>query len=166
MTTSTAVPIIRAREEGEKRWWFGGGLHTWKATVEETGGAFLMFEDSMGAGKVTPLHRHPDVDETLYILEGEILVHIGGEVHRVGAGGTVFAPRGAAHAFCVTSETVRMLCFQTPGDPGAAAFFRSASDPAADDVETSGPVDFARVQAAAKESGATEILGPPPFEQP
>ncbi len=164
MTTSAAVPIIRANEEGERRWWYGGGVHTWKATAAETGGAFLLFEDFMVAGKATPLHRHPDVDETLYVLEGEILVHIDDQDHRVGRGGTVLAPRGVAHAFQVTSETARMLCLQTPGDPGAEAFFRNASEPAAADTDASGPVDFARVQESAKQSAATEILGPPPFE--
>jgi quercetin dioxygenase-like cupin family protein len=169
MTTSTAVPIIRANDEGERRWWSGGGLHTWKATIEETGGAFMMFEDVMGAGKVTPLHRHPDVDELLYVLEGEIIVNVDGRTQRVGTGGTFLAPRGVAHAFGVTSETARMLCFQTPGDPDAEAFFRNASDPAAEGIDgsgVSGPVDFGRVQRSAKESGATEILGPPPFETP
>jgi hypothetical protein len=29
---------------------FGGGLHTWKATAEETNGAFLLFEDHMAEG--------------------------------------------------------------------------------------------------------------------
>ena len=166
MTASTAVPIIRASGEGEKRWWSGGGMHTWKATVEETGGAFQLFEDVMGAGKATPMHAHPDVDETLYILEGEIMVNIDGETHHVGAGGTVIAPRGVAHAFCVTSETARMLCFQTPGNAGAAAFFKNASDPAGTDDNGSGPVDFGRVMESARQSGATEILGPPPFDEP
>ena len=164
MTTSTAVPIIRAHEEGEKRWWFGGGIHTWKATSEETGGAFLMFEDLMAGGKATPMHSHPDVDEALYILEGEIMVNIGGETHRVGAGGTVVAPRGVAHAFRVTSETARVLGFVTPGAPGAEAFYKGASEPAGADVNVSGPVDFGRVMESARQTGATEILGPPPFD--
>jgi mannose-6-phosphate isomerase-like protein (cupin superfamily) len=29
-------------------------------------------------GKTTPLHIHENEDETLYVLEGEILVHIDG----------------------------------------------------------------------------------------
>ena len=39
--------IVRARGQGEKRWFYGGGLHTWKAMAEETNGAFLFFEDHM-----------------------------------------------------------------------------------------------------------------------
>lgn len=71
--------IVRACGEGEKRWHFGGGLHTWKATTEETNGAFLFFEDHMQQGKVTPIHIHPDADEMFYVLEGEIIVHLEGE---------------------------------------------------------------------------------------
>ena len=80
----TRAPIVRAAGEGEQRWFYGGGLHTWKAGAEETGGAFLLFEDRMERGKVTPLHTHPS-DETMYVLEGEVLVHMDGREHRVGA---------------------------------------------------------------------------------
>ena len=44
---TTALPIFRTDGEGEKRWFYGGGTHTWKATADETGGAFLLFEDRM-----------------------------------------------------------------------------------------------------------------------
>lgn len=165
--TSVAVPIIRANGDGEKRWWFGGGLQTWKATAAETGGAFFLFEDFMTRGKVTPLHRHPDVDETFYVLEGEILLHIDGLRHRIETGGICIAPRGVPHAFLVTSHTARILTLVTPGNASAESFFRNASEPAtAAHMDASGPVDFARVQESAKLTGATEILGPPPFEAP
>ena len=39
-----------------------------KATAAETGGAFLLFDDSMTQGKTTPLHVHADEDEGLYVL--------------------------------------------------------------------------------------------------
>jgi len=65
--------IVRADGEGEKRWFYGGGLHTWKATAEETNGAFLLFEDHMEEGKMTPFHTHPDADEVFYVLEGELV---------------------------------------------------------------------------------------------
>ncbi|MDQ1509862.1 MAG: hypothetical protein QOG50_1706, partial [Actinomycetota bacterium] len=58
--------IIRAAGGGDKRSFLGGGLHTWKLKTEDTGGAFFMFEDVMAQGKCTPLHRHPEADETVY----------------------------------------------------------------------------------------------------
>lgn len=72
---STAVPIIREEGEGERRWFAGGGVHIMKATAEETNGAFMLLEDRMMQEKTTPLHSHPNLDETLIVLEGEIAVY-------------------------------------------------------------------------------------------
>ena len=113
-------------------------------------------------GKTTPLHVHRNEDEALYVLEGEILVHIDGRNHRVGPRGFAFAPRGVPHAFLVTSPEARMLCLETPGS--AEAFYRGASEPAADVKDRTGPVDFARVRESAERSGGMQVLGPPPFE--
>jgi len=90
---NTRAPIVRAEQDGQRRWFYGGGVHTWKATAQETGSAFLLFEDRMDQGKLTPLHTHPDSDETMYVLEGEILMHLDGQEHRVAAGGLAVAPR-------------------------------------------------------------------------
>src|SRR5260370_37454463 len=94
--------LVRATEDGERGWFSGGGLHIWKATAGDTGGAFLLFEDRMDHGKVTPLHLHPDSDETMIVLEGEILMHLDGEQHTVRAGGIASAPPGIPHAFQVS----------------------------------------------------------------
>jgi len=102
------------------------------------------------------------VDETLYVLEGEILLHIDGEEQRVGLGGVALAPRGVPHAFLVTSETARILFLETPGS--SEAFYRGASEPSTRELETAAPVDFARVRASAERNGGIEILGPPPFK--
>lgn len=161
MLASKLVPIVRSVGEGERLWFYGGGLHVWKASANETGGAFLLFEDVMARGKTTPLHTHPLVDETLYVLEGEVLLHIDGKEERIGSGGMAIAPRGVPHAFLVTSETARILFLETPGS--SEAFYRGASEPATPELETAAPVDFARVRASAERNGGIEILGPPPF---
>jgi quercetin dioxygenase-like cupin family protein len=155
------VPIIRAEGEGDKQSFFGGGLHTWKLLAEDTGGAFFLFEDDLSQGKTTPLHRHPEADETVYVLEGEILVNVDGKESRVGAGGMTFTPKGVPHAFVVVSDGARVLTLQTPGI--GQAFYRGASEPATDD--TSETVDIPRLQASAQQNPrGIEILGPPPFE--
>lgn len=163
MALTVTGPIIRGTGEGEKRWFYGGGVHTWKATSEETGSAFLLFEDRMDQGKVTPLHIHPDADESMYVLEGEVLVHIDGDEHRLATGGFVMAPRGVPHAFLVLSGAARLLCLHTPG--GGDAFYRGASEPVSADG-TPGPVDVDRVRASAEQHGGIVILGPPPFARP
>src|SRR5260370_34309234 len=98
MVARKVIPIVRASGAGERLWFYGGGLHIWKATASETGGAFLLFEDVMSRGKTTPLHTHPQADETVYVLEGEILLHIDREEQRVGLGCVPLRPRGVTHA--------------------------------------------------------------------
>jgi quercetin dioxygenase-like cupin family protein len=156
----TLDAIVRETGEGEQRWFCGGGLHTWKATSQDTDGAFLLFEDQLDLGKVTPLHRHPDADETFYMLEGEVLLHIDGEQRPLQTGGIAIIPRGIPHAFMVTSPLARMLCLQTPGS--GEEFYRLASESAVEG-EPPAPIDFDRVREAAAQTGAIELLGPPPF---
>lgn len=156
----TLNATVRESGAGEQRWFCGGGEHTWKVTTAETGGAFFVFEDVMQAGKVTPMHHHPDADETFYVLEGEILLDIDGEQRTLGAGGIAAMPRGVPHAFKVTSPTARMLCLYTPGI--GEDFYRTASEPAPEGSPPA-PVDLDRIRAAAKATGAIQILGPPPF---
>ncbi len=157
---STAVPIIRQEGEGEQMWFAGGGVFTWKATAAETGGAFIMLDDVMVRGKTTPLHLHPNEDEAIYVLEGELLVHIDGEEHRVGQGGLFVAPRGVPHAMMVTSETAHVLALQTPGT--GEAFYRAAGEPARSAADAA-RYDWARLREVAERSESIELLGPPPF---
>lgn len=162
MTGSATLPaMVRTPGDGPQRWFYGGGVHTWLATAEETGGVFLLFEDAMDEGKRTPLHTHPDADETMYVLQGEIVAHLDGIEERVSAGGLVLAPRGLPHAFLVTADDTRVLCLQTPGC--CQAFYFGASEPLAADTDRA--VDFDRIRASATANGGIEILGPPPFPQ-
>ena len=151
---------VRQQGEGEQAWFCGGGRFTWKVTGAESGGAFIAFEDHLEQGKVTPLHIHPDADETFYVLEGELLLHIDGDQRTLSAGGLAVFPRRVPHAFMVTSPTARTLTFQNPA--AGEAFYRQASEPVVADGKEP-PVDFDRVRAAAQATGAIEILGPPPF---
>src|SRR5262245_53044404 len=71
----------------------------------------------------TPRHVHGREDELFYVLEGEHVVEVGGEEHRVGPGGLVFAPRGIPHAQRrVVPGDGRLLVLTTPG--GFEGFFR------------------------------------------
>ena len=127
MTVTTAPrPLARNRDQLERRWFYGGGIHVMHARAAETGGAFFLSETEMEQGKVTPLHTHP-ADESLYVLEGELLVHIDGEEFTIGTGGFTIAPAGVPHAFKVVSAGARVLDFQTPGT--CEAFYLGASEP-------------------------------------
>ena len=156
----TLAATVRDRGEGERRWFCGGGLHTWLATGEETGAAFLLFEFVGDRGKVTPVHIHPASDETFYILDGEILLDLDGTQRTLSSGGVVVIPRGVPHAFMVSSEQARMLTIQTPGTD--EAFYRLASEPAPDGSEPIPSTSSASARQPS-EPGAITIVGPPPF---
>jgi quercetin dioxygenase-like cupin family protein len=152
---------VTKQEEGENLW-FGGGLVTLKVTSNQSGGALCLFEHAASRGKTTPLHMHPDSDETAYVLEGELLIHIDGMEHTAGPGAVVFVPRGTPHAFLVTSEQARSLWVLTPGET-MEAFYRQAGDAAPGRTLPSAQIDIPRLLAAGEETGAMKVLGPPPF---
>jgi quercetin dioxygenase-like cupin family protein len=156
-----ASTVIRQPGEGEYLCFAGGGTLTVKVSSADTGGSLMVFEDRVVRGKTTPLHVHPNMEEALYVLEGELLVYVDGEERRLGAGGFLAVPRGVPHALLTTSETGRLLCLLTPGTTGEA-FFRDASDAAAS-ASDSRPPDFDRLRAVAERNDSIELLGPPPF---
>ena len=154
-------PLIRTADECERRWFSGGGLHTWLVREAEVGGAFLLFEDDVEPGKATPLHTHPEAEETFYLLAGSILLHVDGTETELGPGGVAVIPRNAAHAFLAREDGARMLCLHTPG--GGEEFYRTASEPARAG-EPKLPVDFDRIRQAAVATGSMRVVGPPPFQ--
>src|SRR4051812_49811845 len=111
---SSLVSAIIPQEAGESVW-FGGGLVTFKVTSEQSGGVLCVIEHAASRGKRTPLHLHADHDETFYVLEGELLLHIDGVEHTAGPGAVVWVPRGTPHAMLVTSELARSVWAITPG---------------------------------------------------
>jgi len=161
MPTRTA--IIRADDEGDAIW-FNNDLFTFKATSDETGKAFTLFEERSQRGKVTPLDLHPNADETFCVIDGEIRVHVDGAERTVGQGGVASVPRGMPHAVMVTSELARMLTIVTPGCKELEMFFREVGEPATQrTIPPSAPLPMERLRAAAMRHGSVVILGPPPF---
>jgi quercetin dioxygenase-like cupin family protein len=163
--TQKRGPIVLDPEAGEALW-FNNDLLTLKATAAETNGTFLVIEELARQGKVTPLHSHPEEEETFYVLEGQALFHLDGSERSLGVGSFVSVPRGVPHAYLVTSDVARMLILITPGSGAMEAFFRDAGEPAGRRaLPAEGPLDIERIGAAAERTGAVELLGPPPFAE-
>ncbi len=155
------TPLLLADQDGEHIH-YDGGLMTFKATGKQTEGSLLMFEVRMPQGKATPLHVHPEADETFKILDGQIRMSIGGIQSTVTSGGVSLVPRGTPHAFTVESEWARILVLFTPASAVSEEFFRLAGTPAADPTTTPPPPDPDRFAAAVAAAGL-QVLGPPPF---
>jgi quercetin dioxygenase-like cupin family protein len=160
---STRTAIIRAEGEGDAIW-FNNDLFTFKATAQETDNALTLFEELSQRGKVTPLHLHPNADETFLVINGEIRVYVDGTERTVGPGGVASVPRGMPHAMMVTSETALVLTIVTPGCKELEMFFRDVGEPATQrTLPPSVPLPLEKIRAAAARHGSVVILGPPPF---
>lgn len=61
-------------------------------------------------GHKNPLHLHPNSDEVLYLLEGELLHSLGDEVYHLKPGMSIHIPEGVLHdARNPTDRLARML---------------------------------------------------------
>jgi quercetin dioxygenase-like cupin family protein len=154
MHAPLASPVFDRRE----RLAFMGEVITIRLDAADTAGALAVIEHEMPLGLATPLHVHPNEDETLVVVDGVLTVHLGGRSLRATRDDLVWLPRGVPHAFRVDSDTASVLAFATPA--GHEAFFRAAGDALG---APAGPPDLERITRAAADAGF-EILGPPPFD--
>jgi quercetin dioxygenase-like cupin family protein len=99
-----------------------------RATAEETGGGFEVYEIGIPAGAVReavgegpPPHVHRGHEEAFYILEGEATFTLGDDTAVAPKGTVVVVPRGTRHAFRGKAGS-RLLVFVIPG--GLAGFFQ------------------------------------------
>ena len=91
------LKVLRA-DEGRHFNVFGSAV-TYKATAEDTAGAFsLALETTPPRGGI-PLHVHHREDEAMYILEGEYEIECGDQVFRATAGTFVFLPRDVSNRY-------------------------------------------------------------------
>ncbi len=100
------------------------------ATGKETGGAYALIEAKIIKGAEPMMHTHQYEDEAFYILEGEMIVTIGGQDYRAKPGDYVFLPRGIPHTQKLISEQVHAMLFISPA--GLEDFFWKLSQPAED----------------------------------
>ena len=61
----------------------------------------VVLEMTLPVGSAPPLHVHDDLDDTWFILDGQMVVRCGDEDLVVGAGDWVSMPRGVPHTFRV-----------------------------------------------------------------
>lgn len=119
-----------------------------KATSEQTGGVFNLFEVSCPPDYATPLHIHYTEDVAVYILEGALTFFWGNEKKEAVTGSYFFQPRGTPHGFCVEGDTpARILYITIP-----AGFDRFVLEHKLPNARSEPELDAARYKI--------EILGP------
>lgn len=129
-------------------------------TPEQSHGAYLLFTSRTAPGAGVPPHRHDQEDETFFVLRGTYAFLRDGQQLVVGAGESVFAPRGMAHGFQNVGEAeAELLIVTSPGrlHEGFFADLGIALEPGAAE-RVSPPAIPVIVQAAARHG--IEMLPP------
>ena len=90
-----------------------GALAIVKATWEQTGGVFNLFEVFCPPDYATPLHIHYAEDVAVYVLEGKLTFFWGSEKKEAVAGSYFFQPRGTPHGFHVEGITPARILYIT-----------------------------------------------------
>lgn len=88
-----------------------------RVSAAQTGGAFEMYEVSLGVAAVD-FHVHRRMDETIYVLDGEIEFNVTGEKFLRGPGSVAFVPREVHHGFSNRGPDLArvLLVFAPSGD--------------------------------------------------
>jgi quercetin dioxygenase-like cupin family protein len=72
-----------------------------------------------------PIHRHFEMDEVLYVLEGSGTLILDDVRHSIGKGATLFVPKNTWHGFENADRELLLLWVVAP--PGLDAFFREVA---------------------------------------
>src|ERR1700736_2216207 len=80
---------------------------------------------TIGAG--IPVHRHLQMDEAFYVLEGSGVVLLNDVGHSFEKGGTIFIPRNTWHGFENPDHELLLLWLMSPA--GLDGFFRETCNP-------------------------------------
>jgi quercetin dioxygenase-like cupin family protein len=122
-----------------------------------TGGRLAIVDCELSGGVVgPPLHRHPGSGETFQVVTGQLLVHLGGELHVLGPDEVLHVPRGVAHTFATApGQGARFVATHSPA--GFEEFHAAAAEQERDQGE---PLTLESLVALARHYD-WELAGPP-----
>ena len=106
MTNLPGVTAARDGIEG-KAWNVVGHIYTPKLHSAD---AFI-WHAHIPDGTFVPPHIHPTQDEWIYVIEGNLEVEFGPDVHKAGPGDTVRMPMGIAHGIFNRSDKPANVVF-------------------------------------------------------
>ncbi len=163
MTTTTSGADQQAAKryartgpgEGE-RYWFYGDL----AIIRSPDGATpIVIEHHVSSGGAAPLHVHHHLDDSFYLLAGQLAIRCGEDTFVAQAGDYVVLPRGIPHNLRVISDDDAVM-LQTHADPSFLNFIRAVGIPVSQPRPDLASMDIPAMNNVAGETGQP-VLGPP-----
>ncbi|HEY7949107.1 MAG TPA: cupin domain-containing protein [Acidimicrobiales bacterium] len=155
---TTAVVDSPENQQG-LTWWFLDTL-----VVEHRcapGMDTVVLEMTLPVGSAPPFHVHDNLDDTWYILEGQMVVRCGDGELIAGAGHWVSMPRGVPHTFRVIGDReARILLVHD--NPSFRNFIRDLGEPAPAHTVPSAPL-FPPMDELARIAASHDLrpIGPP-----
>jgi mannose-6-phosphate isomerase-like protein (cupin superfamily) len=144
-TPERRVKVVQ-KEQGEHFNPMGAKM-TYKATFEDTAGAYSLAVETTPPGGGLPLHVHHNEDEAMYILGGEYEIQCGNQLIRATSGTFVFLPRDVPNKYRnITDLPATFLYITSPG--GFERFIEQV-----DLMAKSGSPDMEKMVKAAREHG-------------
>ena len=121
----SAKTVVKAPDERQAIWMLGG-LYEILLSSDESGGKATIVEFTIPVGAAPPLHTH-DCDETVYVVDGTLKYHIGGETLD-GAPGSVFHIPAGTEEFFEPTSPLKIIGVYHGGSMDK--FFAEAGEPA------------------------------------
>jgi quercetin dioxygenase-like cupin family protein len=116
-----------------------GDVYTVKASGEQTGSAYALFDAVVPPGGGPPPHLHHREDEAFYVLEGELEFHTAEGSFPAGPGELVHLPKGRKHGFRnAGAAPARTLIWVVPA--GLEEFFSAVGHELPDPASPAAPV--------------------------
>jgi quercetin dioxygenase-like cupin family protein len=98
-----------------------------KADAVQGSGNLALGTQQVPVGAGIPIHRHFQMDEVFYVLEGRGTFVLNDEHHPFEKRGTIFIPRNAWHGFENPDQELLLLWVVAPA--GLEGFFRETCNP-------------------------------------
>jgi mannose-6-phosphate isomerase-like protein (cupin superfamily) len=142
---------VTRQEDAERIRPFGIEMNVMLTAAQAAGTCSVLIAE-LKPGEGPPPHLHRAHDEYFFLLEGTLLLVVGGKESTVGSSTLAFVPRGTTHSFKnVGASTARLLEWTVPGDN--EPYFRAVFA-----MEATGGFDPKRL-AEINARFATEFIG-------
>jgi mannose-6-phosphate isomerase-like protein (cupin superfamily) len=99
------------------------GSSTFKVSTQESHGGLFVMEHSNQKKGGPPRHLHHNEDEWFYVVQGEYLVEVGSQQHRLTSGDSILGPREIPHAWAFVGSTPGRLILAYAPAGKMEAFF-------------------------------------------